>query len=604
MVLLIAKNRNILINRRIMVNHLSHMVLDRAKKYQDRVVFRYQNQETNSIDTRDWNYFGQKTKEVSLALLSLGFGHDSKIGIFGNNRPEWTIADIGILSIRAIVVPFYGTSSHDQLKYIVDETEMELMFVDDEVQLKKAIALLDKSSLQKIVSFSNLNINHEAVISWDEFCKLGKEKDEPLLEEALNNANEEDIASLIYTSGTTGEPKGAMLSHLNFMHCFKINDKRLDITEDDISLAFLPLSHIFERSWTLFFLYKGAVNTFLCDPKKIIEFLPKAKPTVMCVVPRFFEKTHDGIMEEYLRWPSFKQKIFNWSVSIGQKTIGKDKLSFPLNIKHKLANKLVLGKMKEVFGGNLRTTPCAGAAIRPDLLTFFHSIGIFVNYGYGATETTATVSCMKTDKFDLNTCGSIMPETNVTIGENDEIIIEGDTVFKGYFKKPEETAKVLSGKTFKSGDQGYITDDNYLIMTDRIKDLMKTSGGKYISPQKLELLIGQNKYVEQIVVVGDQRRFVSALIVPNMEQLKLTQKELGLDDESNVSIVNHPLVNEFFKAIINHDQSHIDSYEQIKKFTLLPEPFSIENNGLTNTLKLKRKHITAECSEIIEEMYK
>lgn len=587
-----------------MINHLSHMVLNRAEKYKQRTVFQFFNEETKSMESLSWDFLAQKTKQVSLALISLGYQQDSKIGIFANNRPEWTIADIGILSIRAIVVPFYGTSNPEQLKYIVDETEMELMFVDDETQIKKAIGLLGKTSLKTIVSFSDQSASNKAVMSWDEFCKLGSSEHELALEQALENANEEDIASIIYTSGTTGEPKGAMLSHLNFMHCFKINDQRLDITENDISLAFLPLSHIFERSWTLFFLYKGATNVFLCNPKKIIEFLPIAKPTVMCVVPRFFEKTHDGIMEEYLRWPSVKQKIFNWSVGVGYQTIGKKSLSMPLKLKHQLANKLVLNKLKHIFGGNLRTTPCAGAAIRPDLLKFFHSIGIFVNYGYGATETTATVSCMRTDQFDLNTCGSIMPETKVTIGDNEEIIIEGDTIFKGYYKKPEETAKVLSGKTFKSGDQGYITNDNYLVMTDRIKDLMKTSGGKYISPQKLELLIGQNKYVEQIIVIGDQRKFVSALIVPNMEQLKLTQKELGLDDETNLSIANNPLVYEFFKALIHHDQKHLDAYEQIKKFVLLPEPFSIENNGLTNTLKIKRKHITDQLSEIVEEMYK
>lgn len=587
-----------------MTNHLSHMVLERAEKYKQRTVFKYINQETKALENISWDFMASKTREVSRALISLGHQFESKIGIFGNNRPEWTMADIGALSIRAIVVPFYATSNKEQLKYIVDETEMELMFVDDHVQLEKAMWLLDKTTLKTIVTFSPISSTNTAVISWADFCKLGTNAYNTKLAESVDAAKEEDIASIIYTSGTTGEPKGAMLSHLNFMHCFKINDQRLDITENDSSLAFLPLSHIFERSWTFFFMYRGATNTFLSNPKQVIEVLPLVNPTVMCVVPRFFEKTHDGIMEEYHRWSSTKQKIFDWSLEVGHQTIGRKKLPLSLSIKHKIANKLVLKKLKGIFGANLRTTPCAGAAIRPDLLKFFHAIGLFVNYGYGATETTATVSCMKTDVYDLDTCGSIMPETKVTIGENEEIIIEGDTVFKGYYKKPEETAKVLTGKTFKSGDKGYITNDNYLVMTDRIKDMMKTSGGKYISPQKLELLLGHNKYIEQIVVVGDNKKFVSALIVPSFEQLKLTFPEFSSPNIDNLSIANNPLVYTFYKDLINEDQKALDGYEQIKNFVLIAEPFSMENNGLTNTLKIKRRHITDLFQETIDDMYR
>ncbi len=587
-----------------MKNHLAHMVLQRAKKFGSRPVFKVIGEDQQKLENLSWDFLAKKVNEVSKSLITLGHSSESKIGIFANNRPEWTIADIGILSIRAIVVPFYGTSNMEQLKYIVDETKMELMFVDDTSQLEKALQLIGKSTLKTIVTFSEQITQHEAVISWSDFCLLGNKVEEKELTDLLELAHEDDIASIIYTSGTTGEPKGAMLSHLNFMHCFKINDLRLDITENDHSLAFLPLSHIFERSWTLFFMYKGGVNTFLSNPKKVIETLPLVKPTVMCVVPRFFEKTYDGIFEEYHRWSSTKQKIFDWSIAIGHQAIGKHKLPFLLSVKHQIAQKLVLNKLMAIFGGQLRTTPCAGAAIQPELLKFFHAIGLFVNYGYGATETTATVSCMKTNVFDLDTCGSIMPETTVSIGENEEIIVEGDTVFKGYYKKPEETANVLTGKIFKTGDKGFITKENYLVMTDRIKDMMKTSGGKYISPQKLELLIGQNKFVEQVVVVGDNRKFVSALIVPTFDLLKQAHPLLKLDNKSHREIVDHPEVIAFYKKLIDQDQSKLDGYEQIKRFILLPEPFSIENNGLTNTLKIKRKHVTELHIDLIDLMYK
>jgi long-chain acyl-CoA synthetase len=586
-----------------MINHVSHMVLARVQNYKDSAVFYRFSVDSNQLESIGAEEVIKTTKQVSRALVSLGYGHDSKIGIFGNNRPEWTFADIGILNIRGVVVPFYATSNKEQLKYIVDETEMELMFVDDEVQLEKAISLLNKTTLKTIVSFSKVKNEHESVMGWHDFCKLGDKDDENKVEELLKAASQEDIASIIYTSGTTGEPKGAMLSHQNFMSSFKINDERLDITENDSSLAFLPLSHIFERCWTFFLIYTGASNTFLSNPRKVIDVLPIINPTVMCVVPRFFEKTYDGIYEEYLRWSSTKQKIFDWSVAVAHKTIGPKKVSFPLSLEHKIAKKLVLNKLRSIFGHQLRMTPCAGAAIRPELLKFFHAIGLFVNYGYGATETTATVSCMRTDKYDLDTCGSIMPETDVRIGDNEEIIITADTIFKGYYKKPEETAKVLEGKTFKSGDQGFISDDGYFVMTDRIKDMMKTSGGKYISPQKLELLIGTNKFVEQIVVIGDNRKFVSALIIPAYETLKSKEKELDIVGKDGKEISESKRVYEFYEKLINDEQKGLDGYEQIKNFIIMPEAFSIENNALTNTLKIKRKLVTELNRELIDSMY-
>lgn len=586
-----------------MINHISHMVLDRVQNYKDRAVLNRFSEDSGKIEGIGADELIETTKQVSRALVSLGFGHESKVGIFGNNSPEWTMADIGILNIRGIVVPFYATSNKEQLKYIVDETEMELMFVDDEGQLEKAISLLGKTSLKTIISFSKIKNKHQSVMAWADFCKLGNQDDDLKVETLLKEASPEDIASLIYTSGTTGEPKGVMLSHLNFMTSLKINHERLDISETDSSLAFLPLSHIFERAWTFFLIYCNASNTFLSNPRKVIEALPIINPTVMCVVPRFFEKTYDGIYEEYLRWSPTKQKIFDWSIAIAHKTIGPKKVTFPLSLQHKIAKKLVLNKLKSIFGSQLRTTPCAGAAIRPELLKFFHAIGLFVNYGYGATETTATVACMRTDKYDLNTCGSIMPETKVEIGDNDEIIITGDTIFKGYYRKPEETAKVLNGKTFRSGDQGYVNEDGYFIMTDRIKDMMKTSGGKYISPQKLELLIGTNKFVEQIVVIGDNRKFVSALIIPAYETLKSKEKELDIIGKTGKEIAESPLVYEFYKNLITQEQKDLDSYEQIKNFIIMPEAFSIENNALTNTLKIKRKQVTEQYHKLIDSMY-
>jgi long-chain acyl-CoA synthetase len=332
-----------------------------------------------------------------------------------------------------------------------------------------------------------------------------------------------------------------------------------------------------------------------------------AKPTVMCTVPRFYEKTYEGIIAEVSKWPSIKKSIFKWAFDVGHAFIEykKDAKKAPigLTLKHTIAEKLVFKKLRNVLGGNVRMLPCAGSAISPTLLKFFHAAGLFVNYGYGATETTATVSCFKKDTYSFDYTGSIMPEVEIKIDENKEILIKGKTVFKGYYNKPEETAKVLVDGWYKSGDEGFVVNGEYLMMTDRIKDLIKTSVGKYVSPQKLELLISQSKYIEQVVVFGDNRKFMSALIVPSFKNLEEVLPELNIKISEPAQLVKNEKINSFFKEQIEACQSDLTSYEKVVKFTLIPENFSIENNALTNTLKIKRKVIEQKYQAEIEKMY-
>ncbi|MCK5822942.1 MAG: long-chain fatty acid--CoA ligase [Bacteroidales bacterium] len=593
-----------------MSQNLSQMVRERAKVYAERDVFWYKEGEKKIYKKLSWNNLIKTTDKVSKALLSLGFGCESKIGIFSNNCVEWTISDLGALSIRSVVVPFFGTASKQQVKYIVAETQMKFMFVGNKEQLEKALWVIENSkTLEKIVVFdNNVSTNDERCMSWTEFCNLGNEqKYDATLNKLLKEAKTDDLATIIYTSGTTGEPKGVMLDHKNFIGSFKSHDLRLEVSETDVSLCFLPLSHIFERAWTFYLLHCGAVNCFLSNPREVIDVLPIVKPTVMCTVPRFYEKTYDAIMTEKEKWPALKQNIFNWSIKVGRNcTIYKKdakRIPFGLQIKHFIADKLVFKTIKNIFGGNIRFLPCAGAAIRPELLRFFHAADVFVNYGYGATETTATVSCFKSDIYSLDACGSIMPDVSVKISDDGEIMIKGDTVFKGYYNKPEETAKSLQDGWYKSGDEGFITDDGYLVMTDRIKDLMKTSGGKYVSPQKIELILSEDPFIEQIIVIGDRKKFVSALIVPEFENLKITAKNLAITNLDSSSLVMNKKIIDFFKQRIDKLQEELSPYERIVKFTLLSEPFSIENNALTSTLKIKRKLISEQYKNVIEKMY-
>jgi len=593
-----------------MEQHVVQMVRNRIAKFGDQEVFRYKDKSSLEYKPIRWNQLGSEMDILSKVLLSLGYGYNHKIGIFSSNRYEWVVTDLAIMAIRGIVVPLYATASAQQVKYIVDETQMKLLFIGNNEQLDKAIWLLENcKTLEKIIVYEpGISFNDQRIIGYKELKDtVVNYTDDVNLNDILKESNSDDISTIIYTSGTTGEPKGAMLSHENFLQAFKINSERLQLLPTDVSLCFLPLSHVFERTWTLFLLYNGLVNVFLENPRDVIQELPKVNPSVMCTVPRFYEKTYEGIVAEVSKWPSFKKKIFNWAFKVGHKYIEfkKDARKAPANlmIKHTIAEKLVFKKLRLIFGKNIRALPCAGAAMSPTLLRFFHAAGFFVNYGYGATETTATVSCFRNNIYNFDYTGSIMPEVEIKIGENKEIMVKGKTVFKGYYNKPEETEQVLVDGWYKTGDEGYVVDGEYLVMTDRIKDLIKTSVGKYVSPQKLELLIGQSKYIEQLVVFGDNRKFMTALIVPSFKNLEEVITELNLDLTTPQEVIANEKILQFFKGEIDKYQEELTSYEKIVNFTLLPDNFSIENNALTNTLKIKRKVIEEKYRDIIEKMY-
>ncbi|MFW5687769.1 MAG: AMP-dependent synthetase/ligase, partial [Bacteroidota bacterium] len=543
----------------------------------------------------------------SLAAIHLEKGE--MVGIFSNNRPEWLMTDLAIMASKAVSVPLYATSSAVTLAYIIRETGMKIIFCGAREQLDTAIQFLDgKSSLEKIIMLDGTADDHPGVMGFDEFLQLSASRGTitPLVYEP-DKYSAEELATVIYTSGTTGEPKGVMLTHDNFMYCFRIHDSRLNVNRSDVSLCFLPLSHVFERMWSHYLLYRGAVNVFLENPREVIEVLSQVRPTLMCTVPRFFDKTYAGIQAEVKKWSPLKQRIFKWAVAKGHRAIEykcrSKKLPLGLAFSHFFANMLVLRKLRLIFGGNIRFMPCAGAAINTGILKFFHAVGIFVNYGYGATETTATVSCFRDDEYFFGTCGSVMPGIEVKISEKNEIMVKGRTVFSGYFKKEEETSRVLQEGWFYTGDEGYLDDKHNLIMTDRIKDLMKTSVGKYISPQKLELLLSHDDLVEQISVVGDNRKYVSALVVPAMDKLRELAAREGISYADDRELVSSERVLAIFEDRFRKLQEELTPYERVVKFTLLHEPFSIESGTMTSTLKLRRSSIEKMYEDLVEKMY-
>ncbi len=591
-----------------MEDNIIEVLINRAKKFKTKEVFRHHGK-TSGYESLNWLQLKSRVDNVLSSLHAINYTGGEKIGIYSSNKPQWMIADLGIMASGGVVVPFYATASREQLQYIVNETGMRLLFVGNQLQLDLALTLFQEpTTLEKIVVFDDFSTDHDRVISFDQFLNIAPSQGVDLtMDEMAVDFAPQRLATIIYTSGTTGEPKGVMLTHDNFMYCFDIHDQRLDVNKDDVSLCFLPLSHVFERLWSHYLLHKGALNVFLENPKEVIDALPVVKPTLMCTVPRFFDKTYQGIQAEISKWSTPKRRIFDWSVAVGHKALEykcrSKKVPWSLKWKTLIADKLVFSKLRSIFGGRVKTLPCSGAAISTTTLKFFHAIGIFVNYGYGATETTATVSCFRDDMYFFGTCGTVMPGVDVKIAENGEILVKGRTVFAGYYKKELQTAEVMKDGWFYTGDEGYMDDQRNLIMIDRIKDLMKTSVGKYVSPQKLELLLSQDELVEQLIVVGDNRQYVSALIVPSMDKLAEVARQSKIEFDTTKELIAKKSIQDLFEKRFANLQESLTDYEKVVKFTLLDEPFTIEGGTMTNTLKLRRSSIERTYKKLISDMY-
>ncbi|EMD80580.1 putative long-chain-fatty-acid--CoA ligase [Vibrio diabolicus E0666] len=559
-----------------------------------------------------WTQFGQQVDALSLALLAQGLGVQDKIGIFSNNMPQWTIADIAALQLLGVTVPIYPTNTAAQSAYIIDNADVKVLFVGEQPQFDAAVSIFDQcEQLELIVAMSDdIELGeHDFVISWQAFVAKGDTTYQVELDARLEQAKDDDLLTLIYTSGTTGQPKGVMLDYANIAAQLEGHDQRLSLSQSDVSLCFLPLSHVFERAWTFYVLYKGATNCYLQDTMQVRDALSQVQPTVMCAVPRFYEKIFSAIHEKVSRAPIHRKIMFTWAVNMGAKMAAchqeKRQPSLMLRKSYALADKLVLSKLRALLGGKINFMPCGGAKLDETIGRFFHAIGINVKLGYGMTETTATVSCWDDKCFNPDSIGMSMPGAQVKIGENNEILVRGPMVMRGYYKMPEETEKTFDEHGFlKTGDAGYIDENGNLFITDRIKELMKTSGGKYIAPQMIEGAIGKDHFIEQIAVIADTRKFVSALIVPCFDSLEEYAKELNIKYHDRVELIKHHQVVEMLEKRVNDLQKELAKFEQVKKFKLLPRAFSMDDGELTPTQKLRRKVINDKYQDEIEEMYK
>ena len=590
--------------------HLALMVPKQAKKYGDRTALRYR--EHSAWHDISWREVEDRVRSAAKGLLELGIPEGGMVGIFAQNCPEWTIADFAILSVRGVSVPIYATNTAKQAEYIVNETEIAVLFVGGAEQYRKAVSISATSIfLKKIIVFNSsvpLADPGGRDVYFLDFLVSGCQAAQDLeLESRLKKADMNDLATLIYTSGTTGEPKGVMLHHSNFYFSFQAHNKRLSVSDQDVSMCFLPLSHVFERAWTYFALGSGMVVNYCDDTAKIVEYLQEVQPTIMCAVPRFYEKIYGAIFEKLEKAPASRKNLFLWAVELGEKvylrTKEKESIPWDLKLKHRIAEKLVLEKLRKIVGGRIRFFPCAGAPLSRHIEEFFHSVGIPIKYGYGLTETTATVTCHEEYHYRPGTVGKPIYGVDVKIAPDGEILVRGETVTKGYYKKPEATSEVFTDNWFRTGDAG-VLEDGYLTITDRIKDLMKTSGGKYIAPQLIETTVGKDHFIEQISIIGDERKYVSALIVPTFTALEDYARSRNIDFASREELIGHPEIVKFYHDRIEANQKELAGFEKIKKFKLLAKPFTQDDGEMTPTMKLKRKVINEKYRDIIDGIYR
>lgn len=560
-----------------------------------------------------WSVFYNEITKLGAALIKNGVGIQDKVAILSNNCSRWTIVDFAIQSARAVTVPIYTTNTTKQIAFVADDADCKLIFVGDKELLKAAIEAKESSeSITTIVTMFDTDLDNEIIankniLTWSQFSQ-GHESCSSEIQARIDDRHLDDMMTLIYTSGTTGNPKGVILNYSNFAAQLSAHDELFTLRETNRSLAFLPLTHVFERSWTLYCLHRGTKVYFLPNPALILREIKNVRPHYLSSVPRFFEKVHAAIDDKVHHSSTPAKWLFNWALEKGRIQHGKGQRSglraLLSKARFSIADKLVLSQLRKLLGGKIRVMPCGGAKISPDIVDFFNAIGIHVKVGYGLTETTATVTCWATPYASPESVGTPLSNVELKIGNNKEILVRGPMVMKGYYGHEQDTIDSFDSEGFfKTGDAGEFNEAGELIITDRLKELMKTSGGKYIAPQFVETTVGKNFYIEQLMIIADHRQYVSALVVPNFENLANWAKSKKIKFDNHAELIKLPRVIEHYQKSINRMQNDLASFEQIKKFSLLEQPFSIANREITPTMKLRRKVIIERYEDTIESMY-
>ena len=596
-------------------SHLSVLIHDQARKYGNRSVLTFRPFGSLQWKTVTWNQFSLRVKQVSNAMLNLNIKPQENIAVFAQNCIHYLYTDFGAYGVKAVSIPFYATSSETQIQFMINDAQVRVLFVGEQEQYDKALRVFTLCpSLERIIIFDEsvrISPNDPNAMYFSDFLKLGEGLPRQTeVENLWKTADFNDICNILYTSGTTGDSKGVVLTYGQYQAALEANDKCVSVGEGDRSISFLPLTHIFERGWAYLCLSEGAeiiINTY---PKEIQDSMRQTHPTCMSSVPRFWEKVYQAVKDKIDRSGTVQKKMFAYALSVGRK-YNIEYLShakrppLPLALEYKVVDKTILSLVRKTMGLiNPNIFPTAGAYVSPEVEEFIHSIGLKMVVGYGLTESLATVSCDHlSEGYTLGSVGRPIDGIQIKIGENDEILLKGPTITRGYYKRDSINAVSFDEDGFfHTGDSGYLKDGE-LFLKERIKDLFKTSNGKYIAPQQIEALLLVDKFVDQAAVIADQRKFVSALIVPAYSQLEEWARDNGVSYSTIDELCAHPKVNAMMKERIDTLQQTLSHYEQIKRFTILPKPFSMESGELTNTLKLRRQVVNKNYKEFIDKMY-
>jgi long-chain acyl-CoA synthetase len=593
---------------------LSILVHDQARVYGNRTALRYRDYSVGIWKDISWNEFSSRVRELSNAMLSIGVEEQENMAVFSQNMPEVLMVDFAAYAIRAVTIPMYATSSEMQVKYIVSDASIRYIFVGEQEQYDIAFRVLKLgSSLEKLIIFDrNVQRNPEDNISiyLDDFRKGHDNRYEEEIERRTKAVQSQDLANILYTSGTTGLSKGVMLTHEMYNSALSAHYGVLPLSDKDIILNFLPFTHVLERGWSYLCIANGCTMAVNLRPADVLQSLREVHPTCMCAVPRFWEKVYAGVQERMEKSSPMQKLLLEDALRVGHAYNVDYKMKgitppIGLRMQYSLYENTIIAFLKKQLGlERANFFPTAGAAVPTVIEDFVRSAGLNMVVGYGLTESTATVSIDRLGMpISIGSVGRLLDGVEIKFGENDEILLKGKTITKGYYRKAEVTElSIDQDGWFHTGDAGYIKDGE-LFLTDRIKDLFKTSNGKYISPQLIESKLCVDKYIDQIVVVAEQRKFVSALVIPQYDLLRELARDYGVDCEDNIELCANERVVKFMMYRIDTLQQEFANYEQIKKITLLPQPFSMEKGELTNTLKVKRAVLYKNYKEQIEKMY-
>lgn len=598
--------------------HLSKLVFEQAKKYGERAAMSYRDYDQGCWVPISWNSFAQNVKKVSFALLHLGVKEQENIAVFSQNKPETHFVDFGAYGVRVVTIPFYATSSGAQVTYMLNDAHVRYLFVGEQEQYDVAFSVISVAqTLEKIIIFDSKvqksPCDHLSVY-FSDFLKEAEQANQDLLQKEYDlrqsRADYGDLCNILYTSGTTGQSKGVMLTYGQYHEGFRANDACLPLSENDVFLNFLPYTHIFERAWCYLGFTEGAQQCVNLRPADVLQSMQEVHPTCMSSVPRFWEKVYQAVLDKMDNGSFMERKLIREALEVGgrywQNYKSKCK-SAPLGLKlqFQLYDKTIIRLLRKTLGlERANFFPTAGAAVSPEVEKFVHAAGINMVVGYGLTESLATVSCdVPGEPVTMGSVGRPIEGLELKFGDNDEILLRGKTITPGYYKKESTTKEAIDADGwFHTGDAGFMKNGE-LFLRERIKDLFKTSNGKYIAPQMIESKLVLDRYFDQAVIVADLRKFVSALIVPNYDLLEIYAKEHGITYSNMEELCTNPEVLKFFTERIETLQQDLAHYEQIKRFILLPSPFTMENGELTNTLKIRRRVVYQHYANQIDKIY-